>query len=279
MVDAALKQFLPIAEDAPAAVHHAMRYTPLLPGKRLRAIFVLWCCEALRGDRACALPLACAVEFVHASSLVLDDLPTMDGASLRRGSPTLHTRIGEDQATIAAVALMNLGFQTVLQADALKEGARVEASIRLATAIGPQGLIGGQAEDLASTGKLLDLDALEYIHAHKTGALFIAAAELGAIAAGRAGRDLDALRVFAKNLGLAFQITDDLLDDSGSPETTGKDVGLDRDKSTFVDLCGVDGSHKLVDELIETACRSIDILGRRARWLHELAEFVRRRDR
>lgn len=278
-LDEALERALPVPGTAPAAVHDAIRYTPLLPGKRLRAIFVLWSCEALRGDRRSALPLACAVEFVHASSLVLDDLPSMDGASLRRGRPTLHRVIGEDQATLAAVALMNLGFQTVLRADVLKERARVEAASRLAAAIGPKGLIGGQAADLAATGKKLDLDTLEYIHAHKTGALFIAAAELGAIAAGRSGRERDSLCAFAKNLGLAFQITDDLLDYSGSPETTGKDVGLDRDKSTFVDLCGIDGSRKLVDELIDAAMQSIETLGRRGRRLGELAEFVRERDR
>ena len=140
-------------------------------------------------------------------------------------------------------------------------------------------MIGGQVVDLDSTGRPIDLDTLETIHSHKTGALFIAAAEIGALCAGARAREIDALQRYAKNLGLAFQITDDLLDYSGNPETTGKDAGLDGDKATIPQLCGIDGSRRLVDELIDASSDALSTFGRRASTLRAMAEFVRLRDR
>jgi geranylgeranyl diphosphate synthase type II len=256
-----------------------MRYTLLLPGKRLRGILVLAACDLLKGREEDAVPLAVAVEMVHASSLILDDLPSMDDATLRRGRSTLHKAMGESTAILAAVALLNAGFASVLQAPALKDRARVAAARKLGEAIGAEGLIGGQIADLASTGAKLDLEALEYVHSHKTGALFIASVELGAIAASGRPRDVEALRRYAKNVGLAFQITDDLLDYSGNPETTGKDAGLDRNRTTFVNLCGIDGARRLTDELIAAGVEALTPFGRRAEVLSGLAEMVRERDR
>ena len=278
-IDGALADAVPSPGSPPAALHEAMRYTLLLPGKRLRGILVLASCELLKGDAADALPLACAVEFVHASSLILDDLPSMDDATLRRGKPTLHKAVGEANAILASVALLNGAFALIQEAPALKDRARVRASARLAESIGALGLIGGQVADLEATGKKVDLDALEYIHAHKTGALFIAAAELGAIAAAGRERDFEALQRYAKNLGLAFQITDDLLDYSGTPGTTGKDAGLDRDRTTFVNLCGIDGARRLTDELIAASLAALAPFGKRAEILAGLADRVRDRDR
>jgi geranylgeranyl diphosphate synthase type II len=278
-VDEALAQSVPPLGSPPPSLHEAMRYTLLLPGKRLRGILVLASCDALKGRADDAIPLACAVEMLHASSLILDDLPSMDGATLRRGQPTLHRVVGESNAILAAVALLNAAFASVQRAPALKDRARVAATKCMADAIGADGLIGGQVVDLQSTGEKLDLEALEYIHSHKTGALFIAAAELGAIAASGSARDRDALRRYAKNLGLAFQITDDLLDYSGNPETTGKDAGLDRNRTTFVNLCGIDGARRLADELISSSVAALDPIGRRAEILTGLAEMVRERDR
>jgi geranylgeranyl diphosphate synthase type II len=225
------------------------------------------------------MPLACAVEMVHASSLILDDLPSMDDATLRRGKPTLHKVAGEAGAILASVGLLSGAFALVASAPGLKDRARLESSERLAEAIGAAGLVGGQVADLEATGQRLDLEALEYIHSHKTGALFIAAAEIGAIAAGGRARDVDALRRYAKNLGLAFQITDDLLDYSGNPATTGKDAGLDRNRTTFVNLCGIDGARRLTDELIAASLVALTPFGRRAAILAGLAEMVRERDR
>ena len=278
-VDDALERSLPPLGTPPAALHEAMRYTVLLPGKRLRGIVVLAASELLRGDEDAAMPLAVAVELVHAASLILDDLPSMDNATLRRGRPTLHKVTGEANAILASVGLLNAAFATVQSASALKDRVRGRATTVLAESIGSAGLVGGQVADLEATGRRLDLDALEYVHSHKTGALFIAAAELGAVAAGGRERDVEALRHYAKNLGLAFQITDDLLDYSGNPDTTGKDAGLDRDRTTFVNLCGIDGARRLVDELIGASVAALAPFGKRAAALTGLAEIVRERDR
>ena len=275
----ALDRSLPPLGTPPAALHEAMRYTLLLPGKRLRGIIVLASCDLLKGSADDALPLACAVEMVHASSLILDDLPSMDDATLRRGKPTLHKVAGEANAILASVGLLNAAFALVQSASTLKDKAKSAAIGKLADAIGAQGLVGGQIADLEATGSRLDLEALEYIHSHKTGALFIAAAELGAIAANGRARDLEALRHYAKNLGLAFQITDDLLDYSGNPATTGKDAGLDRNRTTFVNLCGIDGARRLSEELIAASVAALEPFGRRAATLAALADLVRDRDR
>jgi geranylgeranyl diphosphate synthase type II len=216
---------------------------------------------------------------VHACSLILDDLPCMDDANLRRGRPTAHRVFGESTAILAAFALLNAGFELVHKAEGLREKGRRQITLQLAQALGPQGLSGGQLADLESTGRQLDLEALEFIHSHKTGALFIAAAEMGALAAGARPRELASLHRYAKNLGLAFQITDDLLDYSGSPEVTGKDAGLDRNKTTFVDLCGIDGSRRLVDELIDASVGALAPFGKRGEIFIALAELVRCRDR
>lgn len=279
LLDRELSGVVPPLGTPPAVLHGAMRYTLLLPGKRLRGILVLDACDLVKGDRARAVPLACAVEMVHASSLILDDLPCMDGATLRRGRPTLHREVGEANAILASVALLNAAFAVVLDAEGLKERERVEAARRLASAVGSEGLVGGQVADLAATGKRIELEELEYVHSHKTGALFIAAAELGALAGRARAREIDGLSRYAKNLGLAFQITDDLLDYSGDPSKTGKDAGLDRDRTTFVNLSGIDGARRLVDDLIDAAVEALGPFGKRAGRLVAMAEMVRERDR
>lgn len=279
LIEAELEQALPPPGAPPQRLHDAMRYTLLAGGKRLRGVVVLTACDLLRGPREQALPLACAVEMVHACSLILDDLPCMDDAGLRRGKPTAHRVFGEATAILAAFTLLNAAFERVHEAEGLRDRARRRITLQLTRAIGPQGLGGGQLADLDSTGQRLDLEALEFIHSHKTGALFIAAAEMGLLAAGGKARDLAGLHRYAKNLGLAFQITDDLLDYSGSPEVTGKDAGLDRNKTTFVDLCGIDGSRRLVDELIDASIGALAPFGKRGAMFAALAEYVRCRDR
>lgn len=278
-IEDALDRSIPPLGTPPAVLHQAIRYTLLAPGKRLRGVLVLAACEASRGGGDAALPVACAIEMVHAASLILDDLPSMDDATLRRGRPALHRDVGEANAILAAVSLLNSAFEQLQRADGLRDRTRVKLSTRLADAVGARGLIGGQVADLAASGKKLDLQQLEYIHSHKTGALFIAAAECGAELAGGRERDVAALGAYAKNLGLAFQITDDLLDFSGSPETIGKDAGMDRDKTTFVDFCGIDGARRLVDELIDASIAALHPLRRRGALLAALAEYVRVRDR
>jgi len=278
-IDDALDRAVPPLGTPPPLLHEAMRYAALAPGKRLRGAVVLATCDLLAGETDAAAALAGAIEMVHAASLILDDLPSMDNATLRRGRPALHHAFGEANAILTSVALLNLAFETIARAEAFRPAVRVEMGGRLARAVGADGLVGGQVADLAATGTRLGLEGLEYVHSHKTGALFLAAAEIGALAAGGKDRDLRALLGYAKNLGLAFQITDDLLDYSGSPETTGKDAGMDRDKTTFVDLCGIDGARRLVDELIDTSVSALQPFGRRRARLVALAELVRVRDR
>jgi geranylgeranyl diphosphate synthase type II len=203
----------------------------------------------------------------------------MDNATLRRGREAVHRVSGEANAILAAVWLLNASYETLHRGGVYRDRLRAELTARLAAAVGEGGLIGGQVVDLASTGQRLDLAQLEFIHSHKTGALFIAAAEMGALVAGARPADLESLHRYAKNLGLAFQITDDLLDYSGDPATMGKDAGQDRERTTFVNLCGIDGARRLVDELIETSLATLTRFGTRAGRLAALAEFVRARDR
>lgn len=278
-IDRELAGHLPPEGSGPDALREAMRYTLTLPGKRLRPLVTVACCELLRGRTDAARTLGCAVEMVHAASLILDDLPSQDNATLRRGRPCLHRVHGEATATLAAVALLDHAFGVIAGVQAIRPQARLEAVRVLSTAVGAGGLVGGQIADLAGTGDRLGLDDLEFIHSHKTGALFLAAADLGAVAAGARAGDRDALQRYAKNLGLAFQITDDLLDATGDPAVTGKDAGLDRDHTTFVDLCGVDGARRLAGDLIDTSIACLRTFGRRGALLRELAEYVRGRDR
>jgi geranylgeranyl diphosphate synthase type II len=260
-----------------------MLYALTGPGKRVRPVLALAVAEMFGCRRPEALDLACAVEMVHACSLVLDDLPAMDDAKLRRGRATVHLAFGEDVALLAAFALLNQAFALVAEAAqrlGLSRYTAADVSHHLADAVGTAGLIGGQALDLESrAGEGLDLERLEYIHSHKTGALFIAAAELGAMAADARRRDLEVVTRYAKNLGLAFQITDDLLDVEGDPEEIGKDVAQDTGKVTFVGLLGVEGARALAAELLEFAVASLEPLGARAAPLSALAAMVKNRRR
>jgi geranylgeranyl diphosphate synthase type II len=269
--------------ERPEPVHQAMHYALTGPGKRIRPVLTMVVAD-LFGARSVSsdvvLDLACAVEMVHACSLILDDLPSMDNASLRRGRPTVHLQFGENVALLASLALLNRAYALVAESAqrlALRRYSAEDMVHHLAAAIGSDGLIGGQALDLLSKPEELDLEVLEYIHSHKTGALFMAAGELGAMAADAKRKDLEVVARFAKNLGLAFQISDDLLDVLGTPEETGKDVGQDAAKVTFVKLLGVEGAQALEAELLGFAVESLAPLGRKGEPLRDLARFVGRR--
>lgn len=270
------------ATERPERVNEAVAYALTSPGKRLRPVLTLAVADILGEPFPAVLDLACAVEMVHACSLVLDDLPSMDDARLRRGRPTTHRVFGEDVALLAAMALLNRAYAVVAEAAQklpLKRYTPEDLVHHLSAAIGTSGLIGGQALDLGSREANLDLERLEYIHSHKTGALFIAAGELGAMAVDARRRDLDVIARYAKNLGLAFQISDDLLDVLSTPEETGKDSHQDTHKVTFVKLLGVDGARQLAGELLDFAVASLGPLGRKADPLRELARYVKNRGR
>jgi geranylgeranyl diphosphate synthase type II len=281
-VNRRLPELLPGPETRPEPVHRAMHYALTGAGKRVRPVLTLAVAE-LFGERSDpVLDIACAVEMVHACSLVLDDLPSMDDAQLRRGRPTVHRAFGESVALLAALGLLNRAYALVAEGAnrlSLRRYTAEDMIHHLAVAIGSDGLIGGQALDLLARPEELSLDTLEYIHSHKTGALFMAAGELGAMAADARRRDLEVIARYAKNLGLAFQIADDLLDVLGTPEETGKDTGKDADKVTFVKLLGVPGAQSLESELLGFAVESLASLGRKADLLREIARFVQKRSR
>ena len=253
-------------------VERAMAYTALAPSKQVRAVLVLACAELCRGQIDRAVPAAAAIELVHSSSLILDDLPSMDNAPLRRGRRANHLEFGEAIAILAAFGLLNLAFGTFTRAYQPELASRLSAIT--SEAIGPAGLIGGQAIDLLATDQQISFETLERIHRGKTGALFVAAATCGAITAGAAAEPIAALTAFAKNLGLAFQIVDDLLDVEGDPAQTGKAIREDARKTTFVSFSGVDGARELAAELCQTADRALAPFGGKADRLRELSAFV-----
>jgi geranylgeranyl diphosphate synthase, type II len=269
-VDRALAQAASGPFEGPPVVREAMRYTLLAPSKRVRAILTLVACDLCGGGEA--EPAAAALEMVHASSLILDDLPSMDDARMRRGRPACHVEFGEAVATLAAFGLLTDAFGVL--ASAYEPGLSRELTTLLASAIGSDGLIAGQAEDLLATGTAIDFETLERIHRRKTGALFSAAATAGALVAGARDERLRALQAYAKNLGLAFQIVDDMLDVTGNPEETGKAVRADARKTTFVSFSGIEGARELAAELCRTAGAALKPFGPRAAPLLELSSFV-----
>lgn len=253
-------------------VERAMAYTVLAPSKQVRAVLVLLCADLCRGNAARAVPAAASIELVHASSLILDDLPSMDDAPLRRGRRASHLEFGEAVAILAAFGLLNRAYGELARAYDPPIATRMAAL--LSDAVGPNGLIGGQALDLRATDTAIDFETLERIHRGKTGALFVAAAACGAMTAGAAAEPIAALSAYAKNLGLAFQIVDDLLDVAGNPSETGKAIRADARKTTFVSFSGIDGARQLATELCQTADRALAPFGARADRLRELSAFV-----
>ena len=267
-VDARLRELVP----AGGTVEASMAYTLLAPSKRVRPVLTLLAAELCGGSLDRGLPAAASIEMVHASSLILDDLPSMDDAPLRRGQKANHLEFGEAIAILAAFGLLNLAFGTIARSYDPPAAARLAGMI--SDAIGTDGLIGGQAIDLLATDQQITFATLERIHRGKTGALFGAAATSGAVTAGAPVEAIASLAAFAKNLGLAFQIVDDLLDVTGNPQETGKAVRADAKKTTFVSFSGVAGARQLATELCETANAALAPFGRRADRLRELSAFV-----
>lgn len=268
-VGKALQEFLP--GDSTEVVVDAMRYTLLAPSKRVRGVLVLLAADVC-GNVSKALPVACAIEAVHASSLMLDDLPCMDNAPLRRGRPSSHVTYGEATTILAAFGLLNQAFAHIAKHYDTPLAQRLTSLVT--AAVGLDGLVGGQAEDVLATERSLSFETLERIHRRKTGVLFSAAAAAGVLTAGGSSTDLTALTAYAKNLGLAFQIVDDLLDVTGTTAETGKAVRTDIRKTTFVSFSGVEGARQLAGELCKTATTALAPFGKRADPLVELAKFV-----
>lgn len=271
-IDRELDRLVPPETQSPQVLHRAMRYILLAPSKRVRAVLTLLSAQVCGGGEAAALPAAAAIELVHASSLILDDLPAIDNAALRRGRPANHVAHGEATALMAAFNLFDLAFATIARSYDASVAQRLTAL--LAGAVGSEGLIAGEMEDMQAEAGTISFETLERIHRWKTGALFVAAAVAGVITAGGRSAQSAALSAYAKNLGLAFQIVDDLLDVEGDPAETGKPRLADARKTTFVSFSGVEGARQLARELCDTAVSALDPFGARASRLRQLADFV-----
>jgi len=276
-VETALSHHLPGNDSIPARLHEAMRYATLGGGKRVRPLLAFAAGE-LTGAAAEHLDIvACAVELIHAYSLVHDDLPCMDDDVLRRGRPTCHVEFDEPTALLVGDSLQTLAFE-LLSSQAIGEpGQQLEMIGLLAHASGSRGMAGGQAIDLASVGTALNQPELELMHALKTGALIRAAVLLGALAGtSLSAKERSNLDRFAKRAGLLFQVVDDILDCTASTATLGKTAGKDEaaDKPTYVSLLGLDAARAYADELRADALDALSIFGERARRLTELADFI-----
>ncbi len=262
-----------------ARLYQAMRYSVMNGGKRVRPLLVYAASEALGGEPAHADGAACAVELIHAYSLVHDDLPAMDDDDLRRGQPTTHKAFDEACAILAGDGLQSLAFEALAARDFNPADAalRLEMLVTLARAAGPAGMVGGQAIDLGSVGHKLDRHALETMHRHKTGALIEASVHLGALSSGNATPErLTALGLYARAIGLAFQVQDDILDVESDTQTLGKHQGADiaRDKPTYPALLGLAAAKAYATELCDQALEAIEPLGAPAQPLRELARFI-----
>jgi len=257
------------------AVLEAMRYAIENGGKRIRPILTLVFCELCGESAQTALPFACAAEMVHSYSLIHDDLPCMDDDDMRRGKPAVHIQFGEAMAVLAGDALLTLAFELLLGADAPPER-RVTAGQILANASGFCGMIAGQAMDMQNEGEKADLETLEATDARKTGALIGAACDLGCIAAGASDAQRGAALAFARDLGLAFQIQDDILDVTADSATLGKPAGSDwaQDKSTYVSLLGLSDSRAQVQTLTARAKQSLAVFGQNSAFLCALADAL-----
>lgn len=275
LIEARLDQYSRFGPGCPDRLQAAIRHSLLAPGKRLRPLLVLSAAEICGSTPDRALPAACAVEMVHAYSLIHDDLPAMDDDDLRRGRPTCHAAFDEATAILAGDALLTGAFE-VLARDLQPASLAQRCCLELATAAGARQLVGGQADDLAAEQHGGDLATLERIHARKTGALLVASLRLGALVGSASDEQQSRLTAYGSRLGLAFQIVDDLLDQTGDPQQTGKRTGQDaeRGKLTFPTLLGIEASRQRARQLVDEAVEQLSSLPGNASVLASLAHYV-----
>lgn len=276
-----IESYLPKEEGYQKTIFEAMNYSLRAGGKRLRPILLMEAYKLCQGQGEDFVPYSVAMEMIHTYSLIHDDLPALDNDDLRRGKPTNHIVFGEAMAILAGDALLNTAYETMLNA-AFKHS-RPELSLRAAYEIsrgaGIYGMIGGQVVDVESEDKKINKDKLDYIHMNKTAAMIVGSVRAGAILAGVDEDRLESLTKYAENIGLAFQIVDDILDIEGDEKLLGKRVGsdLDNDKSTYPSLLGISESKKIVENLIEEAKISLEVFDSDAEFMNALADFIRDR--
>lgn len=277
LIDKALDRLLPSIAEPPALIHEAMRYSVFAGGKRLRPILAMTAGEVFEAAMADLLPAACALEMIHTYSLIHDDLPAMDNDTLRRGRPTCHVVFGEAMAILAGDALLTQAFRTLSVEGPRDASVRLKVIGEVAEAAGTiRALIGGQVLDLQSEGREIDGTALEEIHRAKTGALIRCAVRIGAIIGGAGEEELAKVTVYGEKAGLAFQVADDLLDETASSEELGKTAGKDakEHKATYTALYGVEATKRLATELSDQAIEAVQLSGRNTTRLEQIARFI-----
>jgi geranylgeranyl diphosphate synthase type II len=279
LVNRALQAYLPPVRGPAFRVTQAMHYSLFVGGKRLRPILCLAAAEAVGGDPGEALPVACALEMIHTYSLIHDDLPAMDDDDLRRGRPTCHKQFDEATAILAGDGLLTEAFNTMAAAAFRlegREGVLLEIINLVAAAAGYQGMVGGQMLDLLAEGRRVTLKELETIHRHKTGALLTAAVRAGALLGGGRRADVTSLTTYGEKFGLAFQVTDDLLDVEGETAEMGKAAGMDakRQKATYPAALGLEATREWARRLVTEAVAVLEPFHYRAEPLRELAQYL-----
>ena len=278
-IEKALDDYTAACGSLHPALLEAMRYSLLDAGKRVRPMLALAFCGAAGGDPAAAMPLACGVEMIHTYSLIHDDLPCMDDDELRRGKPSCHIRFGEDTALLAGDALQALAFDVMLQPSGVPAERAAEAARVLAHACGAAGMVGGQVIDLANEGKKVGIEDLRRMDSGKTGAIIKAACVMGVIAAGGSEELKAVAEAYAENIGIAFQIIDDILDVTSDAATLGKPVASDieNDKSTYVSLLGLYKAREEAARYTALAVKAVAPLGEKAAFLAAFAQMLAER--
>jgi geranylgeranyl diphosphate synthase type II len=281
VVNRTLDKFLPKETTKPATIHRAMRYSLFAGGKRMRPALCLAAAEACGGKIEDALPLACAVECIHTYSLIHDDLPAMDNDDFRRGKPTNHKVFGEGIAVLAGDALLTQAFEITAKAKGWRRYPHEKLVLELADAAGSLQLIAGQVADLEGEGKKISADELKYIHERKTSALLCCSVRLGGMSANCSPPQLAALTDFGYNVGLAFQIIDDILDVTQTTEQLGKTAGKDTaaQKATYPSIVGLEKSRDIALQLTNKAFRALKIFKGKAEALEALADYLLRRNK
>lgn len=278
-VDRFLDQAAPPAAVPPTMLHDGLRYSLMAGGKRVRPILTIAAAEAIGTTTPGLMPVACSLELIHTYSLIHDDLPSMDNDDFRRGKPTNHKVYGEAMAILAGDALLTMAFDMISRPDLMK-GCDPVRQVRiiqeLASGSGSMGMVGGQVFDIQAENQDIDLSTLQNIHKHKTGMLIRAAVRMGAIAAGASDRQLDDLTGYAEDIGLAFQIADDVLNVTGTRDELGKNPNTDaeRGKKTYPTFFGVDGARKLADDCVTRAINRLSSFGPPADPLREIARYI-----
>jgi geranylgeranyl diphosphate synthase, type II len=277
LIEENLERFVPVLY--PVQLYESMRYSLLAGGKRLRPVLCLAACELAGGTTDMAMPTACALEMIHTMSLIHDDLPSMDNDDYRRGLPTNHKVYGEAMAILAGDALLAYAFQVIAETEAVPAYRVLKVVQRLGLAASATGLVGGQVVDIESEGKQISLETLQYIHKHKTGALLEVSVVSGALLGGANPEQVELLSNYARNVGLAFQIIDDVLDITATDEQLGKTAGKDlaQAKATYPSFWGIEASKAEAQQLIAAAKMTLKPFGEKAVILEHLADFITQR--